>query len=453
MTIIIPIYNLRGSRFNNFCFLIKQLKNVESEIIVCEQHSNQSVNVNRFLSRFKRVKYICNNTNFDYFNKSHLINLALKEVTTEFTWMVDADFFTDYQYVIEQVNTKYNYSDFIRPFSEIILLDKNETETLFSLNKVVLCNEEYQSNSQDGKYSFIVRTDVFKSCGGLNEDFKGWGFQDLDFVYNRLPTDARKDYINKQAFHLHHEKAKKEHVVYNRTLYENLGGLYNKTDKRISVSTINEQPQIKTKIIEYRERNKKNNQDTYIDQHEESSTQQPYKQRDVWSSPTTGVVCVKYIEEIKLLNSRIKKSIVKDEPKLIYTNKGMQKTIIKKSPVVYYVKHIIKVYDTLLPNQTLLFANNLFSNKKSDIDLLTQKITDISKQSFEQQSADFQWLFPKKTKFINNKQKTTCGCFLVSSNLVLKNPIEFYIHTHRNLLSMSFDEQTDKLENVYKIFN
>ena len=452
MTIIIPIYNLRGSRFNNFCFLIKQLKNVESEIIVYEQHSNQSVNVNKFLSRFKRVKYICDNTNFDYFNKSYLINQALKEVTTEFTWMVDADFFTDYQYVIDEIKTKYNHSDFIRPFSEIIFLDRTETESLFSLNKVILKNEEYKSNSQDGKYSFIVRTEVFKSCGGLNEDFKGWGYQDLDFVYNRLPTDARKDHINKQAFHLQHEKAKKEHAVYNRTLYENLGGMYTKTSKRISVSTINEQPHIKIKKIEHRERNKKNKQDANIEKHMKISTQQSYKQRNVWKTPSAGVVCVKYIEEIEIFNSCIKKSIVKDEPKLIYTNRGMQKTIIKKNPVVYYIKHIIKVYDSLLPNQTLLFANNLFSHKKSDLNALTQKITDISKQSFEQHSTDFQWLFPKKTKFINNKQKTTCGCFLVSSNLVLKNPKEFYIHTHRNLLNMSFVEQTDRLENIHNLF-
>ncbi len=452
MTIIIPIFNLRGSRFNNFCFLIKQLKNINCKILVCEQHTNQSVNVERFLSRFKRVRYICNTTNFDYFNKSYLINLALNEVSTEFTWMVDADFYTDYQYVIEQVETKYKHSDFIRPFSEIILLDQNETESLFSLNKVVLKNEEYQSNSQDGKYSFIVRTDVFKLCGGLNEDFRGWGYQDLDFVYNRLPVDARKDYINKQAFHLHHEKAKKEHTVYNRTLYENLGGLYNKADKRISVSTIQEQPLIKNITIEHRERNKKIEQDAYTQTHDKKSTESSYKQRSVWNLPSTGVVCVKYIEEIEILNPRVKKSVVRDEPKLIYTNKGMQKTIIRRSPVVQYIKHIIKVYDTLQPNQTMLFANNLFSNKKSDIELLKNKITEINNQKFEQHNADFQWLFPDKTKFIKNKQKTTCGCFLVSSNLVLKNPKEFYTSTYNNLMGMSFEDQTDKLENVHVFF-
>ena len=73
MTIIIPIYRLGGHRFNNFCFLIKQLKKVNSDVIVYEQHSNLSVNVERFLSQHKKIKYVCEKLQFDYFNKSILI--------------------------------------------------------------------------------------------------------------------------------------------------------------------------------------------------------------------------------------------------------------------------------------------------------------------------------------------------------------------------------------------
>ena len=137
---------------------------------------------------------------------------------------MDADFYTDYTYIIEQVkNTHHQYSDFIRPFSSVILLDKDETESLYSLNKIKLQNKEYISNSQDGKYSFIVKTKTFNDIGGMNEDFRGWGFQDLDFVQNRLLEKNTKSFVNKQAFHLYHDKASKSNAIYNRTLFENLG--------------------------------------------------------------------------------------------------------------------------------------------------------------------------------------------------------------------------------------
>ena len=57
-------------------------------------------------------------------------------------------------------------------------------------------------------------------------------------------------------------------------------------------------------------------------------------------------------------------------------------------------------YQVIRGNELNKSAGLFNENKKSDLNELTQKITDISKQSFEQHSADFQWLFPKKTKFI-----------------------------------------------------
>lgn len=453
MTIIIPIFRLSGHRFNNFCFLIKQLKKIKVDILVCEQHSNLSVNIEKFLSQYKKVKYICKKTQFDYFNKSNIINLAFKTIDTKFGWVMDADFYADYNYIINQVETNYNHMDFIRPFSEVVLLDKAETESLYSINKILLYNNEYQINSEDGKYSFIVNRETFNNCGGFNEDFQGWGFQDLDFVQNRLPTESLRDNIKKQAFHLYHEVAEKKHAIYNRTLFENLGGsLTKRKSDRISSSMITETSFVNKTTIVHRERkNKITKYESVVDKHT-SFTSPIDKPTSVWNRPSFGVVCVEFIEDVQLTNINVKKSIIKEETKLVYSNLGMQKTKIRNGCLLYYIKYIIKKYEQMSPNQSVVFANNMFSSKQVDMNNLDKKLEEVNTQRLSETDSEFQWLFPNKTNFKRNKQKTTSGCFIIKTNLILKKSKDEYVGLKNKLTDMKFSEQTKALEDIHSFF-
>jgi hypothetical protein len=452
MTIVIPVYNLRGYRFNNFCFLIKQLRNVNSKILVYEQESTQSLVVEKFLKRFNYVSYTCEKLDIDYFNKSLLINKAFKSISTKYGWVMDADFYTDYNYIIEQVkNTHHQYSDFIRPFSNVVLLDKLETESLYSLNKLELQNKEYISNSQDGKYSFIVKTETFNDVGGMNEDFRGWGFQDLDFVQNRLKEENIKSFVDRQAFHLYHDKASKSNAIYNRTLFENLGGTFNKPTNRVSVDTVKNIPN--NIRIEHRSRQNKKTTIPTIIHKPQIGNKEANKTNLVWKRPKHGIICVDYLEEIETENTDIKKALIVEEPKLVYTRGGMRKTKIKKSAITYYIKYIVRNYDNFEINQTLLFANNLFSKNKKDIILLKNKIKNINLQKYEQRNADFEWLFPEKTRFIKNKQTTTSGCFLISSDLILKQTKQAYSNLLEDIQKLGIEEQQNALQNIYSIFN
>ena len=116
------------------------------------------------------------------------------------------------------------------------------------------------------------------------------------------------------------------------------------------------------------------------------------------------------------------------------------------------MKHIIKIYDDLNPNETLLFANNLFSKNKKDISLLKNVINNINLQKYEKNNAEFQLLFPKKTNFSKNKQTTTSGCFLISSNLVLKKSKNFYFNLQNEVNKMKIEDQYNILQNIHSIF-
>ena len=63
--------------------------------------------------------------------------------------------------------------------------------------------DTYESSSATGKYSFIVERTTFNNSKKMNESFKGWGFQDLDFVENRLVSNDIKN-LDNYFFHLYH---------------------------------------------------------------------------------------------------------------------------------------------------------------------------------------------------------------------------------------------------------
>ena len=218
VTIIVPIYNLKSLRFNNFCFLVKQLDKVGCSVIVAEQKTENTQTTEQFLVRYENVSHLSFDYNLDKINKSRLINDAVKNTFTEFVWMVDCDFYTDYSQVILEAD---GTSDFIRPFSEVVMLNKEETYQLHASGVITNENPNSESNTQDGKFSFIVRVSEFNRVGGMNEDFEGWGFQDLDFVENRLGDSVAYSNVNIIGYHMFHTPASRKDVNINRKLYVN----------------------------------------------------------------------------------------------------------------------------------------------------------------------------------------------------------------------------------------
>lgn len=218
ISIILPIYNLLGDRFNNFCFILKSLYELidTCEIVVVEQTSGNP-NIQRFLYKYPKTKHISVDVG-EVFNKSKLINHGIKQLDTEYIWIVDGDFYTDFAYVLSNVT---KFTDFTRPFSKTIMLTENETESLQELNYITITRDEYKTNKSDGKFSFIIKRSAFLESGMMNESFIGWGFQDLDFIENRL-IECEKSYIDILAFHQYHEPASRKYVNRNKRLYLNI---------------------------------------------------------------------------------------------------------------------------------------------------------------------------------------------------------------------------------------
>ena len=216
LTIIIPIFKLSGLRLRNFKFVLENVVATNCEVVVCEQHSDTNVGgcMHTTNTRYEKL----NIDESDVIHKATLINHAVKTISSEYVWVIDADFYTKYSTILDYMKT--TRCDLIRPFNSVLFLPEQESTELITTG-VTRVNGDYTANNQTGKFSFIVNTELFNSVGGMNEKFVGWGFQDLDFVENRLPNDISIGVVDQLGYHLYHKRPPQDHADDNYMRYSN----------------------------------------------------------------------------------------------------------------------------------------------------------------------------------------------------------------------------------------
>ena len=216
LTIIIPVYKLSGHRLRNFKFVLRNITAVGCDTIVCEQESE--VSVSEYTASYN-ARYI--NTHIkdtDVIHKSSLINYAVSCSTSDYIWILDADFYANYSAIVSYMES--NECELVRPFESVIFLDNTESETLVTQAQVIV-EGSYKANNQTGKFSFLVDRNLFLSVGGMDERYVGWGFQDLDFVENKLPHDVATAVVKQTGYHLYHERPPQTYADTNYRLYSN----------------------------------------------------------------------------------------------------------------------------------------------------------------------------------------------------------------------------------------
>jgi predicted glycosyltransferase involved in capsule biosynthesis len=249
VTIIIPYQKSCPERERNFRFLIANLKALRIPCIVAEQVPEWELDPSASVSdRNIQSVYLPHN---GLFQKSKLINLAAKECESKYIWLLDADVFLDFQYILKNIKNQ----DIIRPFNFIEHLGEEKTKAYTSppdsgFGKL----EDYPPIARSdyyGKYSVILKKEIFDSVGGLNEDFEGWGWEDIDFIHNRLnKLNLKVDVMEKSGVHLYHPDAPRTNERRNYFLYRKN---FNGANKKLSFCI-----HVKNRLYQLKETLKKN---------------------------------------------------------------------------------------------------------------------------------------------------------------------------------------------------
>jgi len=446
ITIILPIFNLKSLRFNNFCFLAKKLNEIGCDVIVCEQRSDSTPMIEQYLVTFENLKHHVIDLKIDKINKSKLINHASKHSFTEFIWMVDADFYTDFNEVLNNADTDY---DFIRPFSEVVFLSKQESYNLQATEQLHLDHGvDYKTNSQNGKFSFIIKSSEFARVGGMNEDFEGWGFQDLDFVENRLSDSVSYTSVSLMGYHMYHEPASTENVNINRQLYVN----YTKAQ-------VNDL--VKKKLKEYTGKANATKKNIYLNKKlrevrtENNEPNKPIVKKRVlakWKVPKFGIV---YSSNKKVFFPGIDVITVRDTNsfKLKNINGRFTKVPEKKHFLYYYFEYICHIYELLEENTTVLFANDSYCKNSLQIKELVSTFNNVNSGEYINKEEIGYTSLHKEIQRTSLKESysMTC-CFLVNSNNILKRTYEHYNEVFQKMQNWTPEKFNEYLPVVKKNF-
>jgi len=186
---------LRQKRIK-FIFFKKKIKKLNLDYFIAEQ---------RYAKKEKIIQTsdgLVLYSNQD-FQKSKLYNISAKAVKTKYICFLDADVILDFNFILENLNDQ----DLIRPFDKVIYLSEDQSNNY--INKSELPQSDYFEDDYWGKYSILIKKDLFNKTEGFDERIKGWGWEDLDFVHNKLKN--REPYVIKSnGYHLWHPKSNKQ---------------------------------------------------------------------------------------------------------------------------------------------------------------------------------------------------------------------------------------------------
>lgn len=218
ITIIIPIFKLENERKTNFLFILESLFETDIPVIVVEQSHNNNSEFKKIIEeRNKNIKYLLLDYKNDKFNKSKMINYAVTRINTPYIWEVDADVYFKWNDVIKNIDYTF---DVIKPFNMVLRLSEQETKWFVANKKMKMSKGDVRpSTTTFGPLSFIVKTEIFKKIGMMNEEFIGWSWEDIELA-KRLQKDYNINIINTSyGLHLwHHPSVSNEKE--NAKIYE-----------------------------------------------------------------------------------------------------------------------------------------------------------------------------------------------------------------------------------------
>jgi predicted glycosyltransferase involved in capsule biosynthesis len=207
VSIVIPIFNLKNERLRNFLCIIKNLIKTDIPVYVSYQCTDESEldTLSQFLDvfdPFKKIKLHYEFIGDKVIHKSTLINKVSDIITTEYIWVLDADVYLDYEAVYESITTQ----DVIKPFKKIVRMTELQTVKFIEEGSINFPVGTIETTTDIfGPLTFILKKSIFDKINRMNCNFKGWGWEDLEFA-SRLIEKYEITELDIYGIHLFHPR-------------------------------------------------------------------------------------------------------------------------------------------------------------------------------------------------------------------------------------------------------
>lgn len=221
-TIIIPVRIDSIVRLENLILVINHLKsNFDTNIKVIEACGYNSGLISSLIG--EDVFYSFVEDKDPIFHRTKYINMAASEVATNIIGVWDADVIIEPKQIVESVEKlRYNEYDVAMPYDGTFLDTSLVIRSYYCKDK----NIEYLKRNQSkmkSMYSqpdnpcsvggaFLILTEKYRASGFENEDFYGWGPEDIE-RYNRWLRLNYRIFRNSGClFHLSHPRTENSGV-------------------------------------------------------------------------------------------------------------------------------------------------------------------------------------------------------------------------------------------------
>lgn len=208
ITFIICIKN-RNIRTNiclkNLMNITKNYQHLINIIVVEESGTDLFVDKFKVLNNDNITHILLKNNNSNIFNRSHLLNVGIKNATTKYLIMYDCDFLShDLTPLIKTLSYYHDRNDIIFRCS------------LYESENIVRKRLETYS------YVWVYNKNIINKINYFNEDFQNWGFEETDIASRILNGENKLIHIFNHFFHLSHNDTSrnKDNLSDNRKIFK-----------------------------------------------------------------------------------------------------------------------------------------------------------------------------------------------------------------------------------------
>ncbi len=244
ITFIIPFSFDLPERLRNLRIVTQFLTaNFNSRIIVSEYDTVRRLRPALLPSSVRRsVRHLFFRNPNSYFQRTRSVNLACSEVDTPLLAVCDADvLLMTAQYVEGVTALREGRCDMCLPFeNRVMWIPRDDVPAIMPVPDDRMLSGLSHETSDDSHVFFglicLLNTQSFLDAGMMNEHFKSWGYEEMEFHMRLLKLGYRIRHTGGLAYHLGHGNGgdtgpEHEHYTnnmreYHRVLYSNVEDLH-----------------------------------------------------------------------------------------------------------------------------------------------------------------------------------------------------------------------------------
>ena len=209
VTFVIPVRIDSYDRLNNLNLIILYLNyHFKTRILVGEE----SKKVTNVLERDEKIKYYHFDFQKDYFYRTKILNELYTRVDTPITVNYDCDVLLDSpNYVLSADTIRNNISQVVYPYAgKFCDVSKENIEYIIKSKSIERVKKQnlFVRNSNSYGGAIFFNTETLLEGGGENENFKSWGWEDLERYHRFKTLGYNITRLEGSLYHLVHIKGK-----------------------------------------------------------------------------------------------------------------------------------------------------------------------------------------------------------------------------------------------------